>query len=206
MANPKIKTSFSRYNDSNLEVKANTIIAAMTSNPNFPSPVPPLAEVTTAAAEYSTALLAAKQGGRTEVAIKKQKRTELIKLLTKLASYVTLTANGDRAIMVSSGFDLAKTREPLPPLVKPQVLKVVDGVNPGELKVIIGRVAGARSYMYEYTQDPLTPGSSWTGQNGTLSKVLFKNLESGKKYWCRVIAYGRNEQLAYSDPVSRIVQ
>ncbi|HYK55486.1 MAG TPA: hypothetical protein VEV15_03340, partial [Flavisolibacter sp.] len=166
----------------------------------------PLAEVVTAATDYSTALVAAKQGGKTEVAVKNQKRKALENLLITLASYVTMTSKGDRAVMVSSGFDLVKVKEPSPPLGKPEIIKVVDGVNPGELKVIISRVTSARNYMYEYTQDPLAAQSDWVGQNSTLSKMLFKDLESGKKYWCRVIAYGRNEQLAYSDPVSRIVQ
>jgi hypothetical protein len=205
MSIPKIRNNFSRLNDSNLEVKANTIIAAMTGNTNFPSPVPPLAEVVTAATDYSTALVAVKQGGKTEVAVKNQKRKALENLLITLASYVTMTSKGDRAVMVSSGFDLVKVKEPSP-LGKPEIIKVVDGVNPGELKVIISRVMDARNYMYEYTQDPLAAQNDWIGQNITLNKMLFKDLESGKKYWCRVIAYGRNQQLAYSNPVSRIVQ
>lgn len=206
MANPKIRTDFSRYSDSNLDVKAKTIIAAMTGNPNFPSPVPPLAEVSAASADYSAALVAAKNGGKTEVAVKDQKRAALESLLITLAAYVTMVAKNDRAIMISSGFDLVKEREPLPPLEKPEIIKVVDGTNAGELQVIISPVTGATNYMYQYTLDPLSAQSNWAGQNSTLSKALLKDLESGKKYWCRVVAYGRNEQLVYSDPVSRIVQ
>lgn len=178
----------------------------MTGNPNFPSPVPPLSEVTTASNDYSTALLAAKNGGKTEVAVKDEKREELIIVLIKLAAYVTMISGNNRAVMVSSGFSLVKEREPRPPIEKPQITKVVDGVNAGEVKVVIRRVMGARNCMYQYTPDPLTADSVWEGQNSTLSKMLLKDLESGQKYWFRVVAYGNNEQVAYSDPVSRIVQ
>jgi hypothetical protein len=45
-----------------------------------------------------------------------------------------------------------------------------------------------------------------TGQNSTLTKFSSTDLQSGKKTWTRVAAYGINEQVVYSDPVARIVQ
>jgi len=206
MANPKIKTDFPGYNDSAFEVKTSTIIAAMTGNPHFPSPIPPLSDVVSASTEYSAALVAAKNGGKTEAAVKDQKREALENLLIKLAAYVTMIAGTDRAIMLGSSFDLVKERQPLPPIEKPQIIKVVNGINAGDVLMVIRRVIGARNCIYQYTPDPLTADSVWEGQNSTLSKMLLKNLESGKKYWFRVVAYGNNEQVAYSDPVSRIVQ
>jgi len=60
--------------------------------------------------------------------------------------------------------------------------------------------------MYEYTQDPLTANSVWQSQGSTLSRHLINGMESGKRYWCRVVAYGVNNQAMASDPVARVIQ
>jgi hypothetical protein len=202
----KINIGFTNYSEAALEVKAQAIVAAMTDNVFFPPPVPELTAMAAATTAYAASLSAAKNGGKTEVAIKNQKRAELTDALIVLANFVTLKANGEETILVSSGFDLSKEKAPSPPLAKPEIIKVADGVNAGELQVAISKVPGARLYMYQYTQDPLTAANQWQGQSTTLSKASFQNLESGKKYWCRVVAYGVNEQVVFSDPVARIVQ
>jgi hypothetical protein len=202
----KINTGFSNYTEAALEVKGQAIVAAMTGNSFFPPPVPELTAMAAASAAYTAALAEAKAGGKTEVAIKNQKKEILVEALIVLATYVMLVAKGDEAIMISAGFDLAKDKALAPPLTKPEIIKVADGMNAGELEIVIKRIPSAKMYMYQYTLDPLTAANQWTGQNTTLSKASFQNLESGKKYWCRVVAYGVNEQVVYSDPVARIVQ
>lgn len=203
----KVNLGFSRYTEAALLVEAQAIQAALTNNNNFPTPTPTLAVVQTAIYDYANALSAAQEGGKTNVAIKNQKKQELIDILIALGNYVAFTANGDDVKLTSSGFPLTKQREPLPPLDKPEIIKLEGGMNSGELNVTIGAVKAARTYVYQYTQEPLTDNSSWVSNNSTLVKFSFSNLEAGKKYWCRVIAYGRNEQEVFSDPVlSRIVQ
>lgn len=203
----KLNLGFSRYSDPNLLVKSQAILASMTGNSFFSTPSPSLAILQTAIDEYATALSAAKEGGKTNVATKNAKRTALVQLLVGLGNYVTFTAAGDVVAMVSSGIDLSKEPQPSAPLPTPVIASVEDGVNAGELKVIIYKVAGARTYIYQYTQDPLTESSEWISRNSTLVKLTLSGLQSGKKYWIRVIAYGNNGQEVYSDPVlTRIVQ
>jgi len=202
----KINLGFGKYTDAQLLVKSQAIHTAMTGNTNFPTPTPTLAAVQTAIDDYATALSAAQEGGKTNVATKNVKKGELIDVLVSLGNYVTFTADGDEVKLVSSGFPVQKQKEPSPPLEKPEIIKVEDGGNSGELLVTISAVKGARTYVYQYTKDPLNDANEWTGQNSTLTKFSFNELESGKKYWCRVLAYGINEQVVYSDPVSRIVQ
>ena len=88
----------------------------------------------------------------------------------------------------------------------PKILKLEDGPVSGSLKVTIGGVRGAKIYGYEYTQDPLTDTSEWDSEVDSQVKHVISDLEAGKKYWVRAVAYGRGEQETYSDPVSRIVQ
>ena len=65
---------------------------------------------------------------------------------------------------------------------------------------------GAVGYAYQYTQDPITENSAWQTVVGTSRKVVFAGLESGKKYWCRVIVIGTKGQGVFSTPISRVVQ
>jgi hypothetical protein len=202
----KINLGFGKYTEANLLVVAQAIHTAMTGNSNFPTPTPTLPAFQTTISEYSDALSAAKEGGKTNVAIKNQKKDDLIFVLVALANYVAFTANSDEVMLTSSGFPLTKQREPLPPLAKPEIIKLDNGTNAGELNVTIAAIKGAKTYVYQYTKDPLNDANEWTGQNSTLTKFNFSELESGKKYWCRVVAYGTNQQIVFSDPVSRIVQ
>jgi hypothetical protein len=60
---------------------------------------------------------------KTLVSIKNDKRAELRTLLAELADYVTSVCNGDRTMLLSSGFDLARQRGevPLQAITRPTV-------------------------------------------------------------------------------------
>jgi hypothetical protein len=200
----RITTGFNSLSDSSFSDKAESIYESMNGNANFPSPIPALADVSAAVTAYSTALITAQSRDKNDVAIKNQNRDALTDVLTQLASYVMLTANGDRAMLVSSGFDLAKEPQPSP-IAKPDNVQVVNGINAGELVVSVTAVKGAKSYVHQYTGDPVTAESDWMHVNSTSSKYTFRNLDSAKRYWCRVAAVGSYDQVVVSDPVSRIV-
>jgi hypothetical protein len=178
----------------------------MTGNAFFPTPTPTLATLETSIDSCDAALSLAQDGSRTKIAAKNERRAELIQVLIALGNYVIFESGSNEVMLLSSGFPVSKQREPMPPLENPQILKLEDGPNAGDLKIAIGAVKGSRTYVYQYTQDPLTADSEWTGLNSTLTKFIFSQLQSGKKYWCRVLAYGTKDQVVYSDPVARIVQ
>ena len=199
----RVLISFNKYTDAVLESKTHSIISSMTGNANFPTPVPALAALTAAAAAFSAALIKASTGNRVDIADKNARRAELIALLRSLATYVNLTANGDRSMLISSGLELSKELEPLI-ITKPENLQVVNGISPGELVVSINAVKGAYAYLHQYTTDENMAPNSWVNNPSTSSKIVLSNLQSGTKYICRVGALGANDQLLYSDPVARI--
>ena len=202
----KLNGDFNRLSDSALEVKTNNIITSMTGRPEFPTPTPDLATMQTGLNSFSSALAIAKTGNSYEKAFKNQKRAELIVLLQRLAVYVLFTANNDPLVAKLSGFSIAKNPSPAPEVTAATNQQLEDGANAGELKYSFDRVPGAKSYVYQWTTDPITPDSNWTSIVGTVSKITITGLESGKRYWCRVIAIGTNGQGVYSEPVSRLVQ
>jgi hypothetical protein len=205
MKHPRLKTDFSRLSDSDLEIKAQAIVVAMTDNAFFSTPVPALAVVTTHITAYATALSKAQTRDKAEIANKNFVRGVLETTLMALAGYVTFTSGGLESALVSSGFDLAKTATTQPPIGMPENFLVLSGTNEGEIVSSVDRVSGARSYIHEYTPDPLVPGSEWTQQFTTVRKCTIADLDPGKKYWFRVAAIGPRQQITYTNPQLRMV-
>ncbi|MFT3844078.1 MAG: fibronectin type III domain-containing protein [Lacibacter sp.] len=200
----KVLLNFDRLGDGNLESKTHTILSNMSGNPYFPTPVPALTDVTTAATDYSSALIDAKSGSRTAIANKNNMREALTVLLRSLANYVNFVADGDATKLLSSGFDVSK--ETVPSVItKPENLQVMNGANSGELEVMVNRVKGATAYLHEYTTDDTAQTVNWVSVASTSRRVVFSNLLPGSKYYCRVGAVGPKGQLVYSDAMPRIV-
>jgi hypothetical protein len=191
--------------DSDLDTVAQNIIAKMTNNPNFPNASPKLEDVIKASQTYTSLLVDAKNRDRAKIALKRSAKNELTEILTALANYVMSVAKGNEAILTSSGFVLAKKRGSAPLLINPQKFVVRPGLNKGEIATEVERIPGARSYVHEYTLDPLTDASVWTSVASAYRKHLFTNLQSGKTYWFRVAAVGPNGQIVYSASQAHIV-
>ena len=204
----RITNGFDKLSDANLIIKTQNIVVSMTppENPYFATPSPTLADMQDAIDSFTNAVAVAKTGSSYDKALKNQYRMDLIEMLHSLGAYVLFTAEGDFLIAQSSGFTIAKEPSPAPPITAAANQKLDDGANAGELYFSFDKVQGARSYIYQYTADPLTYTSTWETKVGTIRKVNFTGLDSGKKYWCRVMAIGINGQGVYSEPVSRVVQ
>ncbi len=179
----RITNGFDKLSDANLEARANNIVASMTGNASFATPSPTLAVVQTAIDNYSAALAKAQTGSSYDKAYKNQKKGDLIDLLHSLGNYVLFTANGDELVAKSSGYNIAKGPSPAPEVSAAVNQNLEDGANAGELKYSFDKVPGARSYMYQYAPDPLTENSTWQSQPGTIRKIVFSGLDSGKKYF-----------------------
>ena len=83
-----ITNGFAKLSDANLDLRANQILTAMTGNTNFEDPIPTLSALEDAIAAYADALFDCRDGDRLKVAIKNQKRDELIDILHLLADFV----------------------------------------------------------------------------------------------------------------------
>ncbi|MBO9681175.1 MAG: fibronectin type III domain-containing protein [Flavisolibacter sp.] len=203
----RIKFEFRRYADGVLLVFSKSVVAALTGNAFFPSLSPSLATVQTAINAYDDSLAAAKEGGKANIAAKNARKAELVDVLTNLGLDVMKTCDGNEEMLGTCGFPLIKTPQPQPPLGTPVISKIELGQSTGELLVVIKTLKGARGYVIEYTEDPLGDDAVWHSQNSTTLKTLLSGLVSGKKYWIRVVAYGKGDQVMVSDPaLSRLVQ
>ena len=96
---------------------------------------------------------------------------------------------------------------PAPPVSAAKGQKLTDGIGPGMLHYSFYKVLGATSYIYQITADPtITADTVWTEVMGSKVKYTFTGLESGKRYWVRVLAIGKDGQCVCSEPISGISQ
>src|SRR5260221_984045 len=80
--------------------KGRHIVTEVGSSPYFPSPIPPLAEVTAAIDALEAAHNAAQGGGPALTAIMYDKEELLDSVLNRLANFVEIIADGDDAIIL----------------------------------------------------------------------------------------------------------
>lgn len=204
MKRPYITNGFDRLSGPNLLNYAQVVKQKI--DENFPT-APDLAMFTTKTDNFAAALTAAQQGGVQEKALRDQARTELIDEMHHMADWCQYTCNGDRTMLLKTGFRLNKENNtPSPAITAAKGQELTDGANSGVLLYSFDKVPGATSYIYEITPDPFTANTVWKAETGTVTNATFTGLESGKRYWVRVQALGKDGQCVHSEPISRISQ
>jgi len=185
---------------------ARQVVTSLTGNATFPNPEPPLSDLTDAAtnleAAFNTANVA-HQNAMEKTSLMDDADTAINNILTKLGNYVDSTSNGDEAKILSSGMSVKAKPVPIGSLPQPTALAATEGDNEGEIDLSWDKVFGARSYVVEYTPDPITPTGWKSGGVSTKSSKSISSLQSGVKYWFRVAAVGAAGQGPWSDPATK---
>ncbi len=201
----KIGLSFRHYGDADFLTKAIFIISCMTGNIYFPDPIPILTDLGTAVGKYSDDLNAATGLGKINVSAKNKSRAAVESILSQLGMFIMFVANGDQAILTSTGYTLTKAPEP-GYIDNPGNVTLTNGITSGELISQVKTVKNAILYFHEITDTPPTDDTVWGKNQSSKSRLVFTNLTPGKQYWVRIAAAGRGEQIAYSTIASQFVQ
>jgi len=183
------------------------IVAAMTNNPNFVTPPPPLADVAASLAtldEAYKAHLVAKADARTKANVADDAEIQLDSHLRKLAAYVESIADKDETIIASAAMQTKATRTTPSTLPAPGALSASAGNHEGEINLTWRKVDNARSYIIQISPDPPSVDSWGHAETVTLASKTIQNLTSGKKYWFRVAAIGSLGQSGWSEPAKRV--
>jgi hypothetical protein len=192
--------------EEDLEVKGDHVVETMDNNPDFPDLPPAFAELKKEMPEYRASRRKAESGEKKLVSIKNDKKVRVLNLLQELAEYVTVKSNGDRTLILSSGFDVSNERRSnknLPPSIEKLEVEL------GEAGVAIIRtkeVTAVKAYIHQYTTEAPSINTVWVGDGSSQGEHTFAGLSTGKQYWFRVVAIGFKKQKAFSPIVSRFIQ
>jgi hypothetical protein len=181
----RILLSFCNYSVANLIIFARSVVSKMTGNPNFTTPDPLLADITTAIDDLEKKAALAKDGSKTAKSDLKKSKKDLIELIRSLVWYVEKIAKGIENILTSSGFELSKDPEPS----QRDDFWVLHGMNPGEL--LIGCVAypKAGAYIWQVSASEVMPVSDkdWLFAGAsTQRKTYLTGFTPETKRWFRV--------------------
>jgi hypothetical protein len=191
-----------RNPDAALIAGTNRILTSLTGNANFASPQPTLAAVQ-AALEAFTATVAVLDRGNTAIAKRNAARVPLETLLRELSLYVQQTSQGDRVILISSGYPLQKTRQPTGMPDAPQNIKLKQG-NTGCLVARCGMVPNVVSYQWRYAIS--TAPIAYTLPDPTSrSNCTLAGLTPGSQYAVQVRAVGRKGTSDWSQAATMFV-
>jgi hypothetical protein len=181
--------------------EARDIVVAMTGNADYPTPVPPLAEVTSALDDLQAKIEAAAGGDRTAMAARNAAWVNAKGLVRQLAGYVQCNCKNDLTILLSSGFKATKTPSPIGPLQPPQNLRAsYTGVS-GQVKLSMNPVYGVRAgYTVQLAESVAGPYTEIAAPSNTRD-IKVSNLTPGKSYWLRAAANGAAGQSGWSNPV-----
>src|ERR1019366_8650593 len=195
---PSVNKPYNSWSDKKLATETIKIQTAMTDNPDFPTPVPSVADYSSAVGAFILQLGKAGSRGVNAVAAKNARRKELINSTITLGTSVSLTANGDLEKLLSTALPLRKQAQPVV-LAKPGNFRCTNGINPGELDLKVDTMDGVASFNFTYTVYPPTETSTWTIVTSSKSSCTITGLEPGKKYWFRVAAIGTKGQMVWGE-------
>ena len=169
----------------------NTVIRMLTGNAQLPQPPMRPSDMQLLANEYAAAIEEARNGSVHSKQVRNALTKHVRDVLTQTGNYVRTTANGDAAILASSGFELAKKPEPVGLPGQPRNLKVLAGTLSGTTDVRWKSTPGALSYELERCEgDPAVEANWKVLRICTQVRFADSGLESFKLYNYRVSAIG----------------
>jgi hypothetical protein len=179
------------------------IIDKLTGNTNFTTPDLSLKTTKTAVDAFESAILAARDGSRTAVAIMHDRETETDDIFRILAAYVHRIAAGDETKILGSGFHVSSQ-----PVRTPKaILAVTHGENSGSVKLVARAVEKAGAYIWQMAKD-IVPDieSGWTTA-GTSTRCTFEinDLNVTSRYHFRVSAVTPDIVTNFCHPVAKVI-
>lgn len=172
--------------------KAIVIHESMMGNPSFPSPSPSMLEFGLALEELKEANLHAVDRGRRALFRRDQAEGVIAEMITRLAGYVNAVSAGDKMMILTAGFDVAKRPEPISQLAEPRIARAKSSPLPNQLNLRWSRVPGAIIYMVEEATGGSLGEPEWTMVNLTSDhRMVVHNRDKSLPCTFRVHAIGR---------------
>ncbi len=180
---------------------------SLTGNPNFPTPVPTLLALDAVLDELELQINASATGNKVAIAAKKVARKNVIDTLRLMAVYVQSASGGVETKILSSGFEVRASSQPVGQVSAPQNVRVETTAVPGQSIVRCDAVKGATAYVVEInTGDPADELLWKLGAISSSVRVVINGLPSVHVVWFRMYAVGASGKGGVSDVARAIVQ
>lgn len=188
--------------DGALVGRVGLILAMMGENPDFPAPVPSLADVAKALAAFDAAVVDVKSGGKGKTAVRDAALRVLRGLMNRVKAYVQGIAdeNPERAasIILGSGMFVQGKRG-----AGKEPFEVRPGDVAGSVMLIVKAAGHRASYEWQRSLD----GKTWTGAGKTLqAKIVIVGLPSATVCFFRYRVVTRAGQGDWSAPIPFLVK
>jgi hypothetical protein len=199
---------FRKYADADLFAFGQTVLTRIAETAVF-EPLRDFSttEVKPAFDAYGAAMMAAADGGRTAIAVKKARKAVLTDKLVLLAFKVQVVASDNREVLIASGFMPREARggsRRSGPMDKVTGLTVSTGALAGTAFIVFSPVPQTRLYAVEHSTDQQTWTNSIYPSN---SRMILDGLKSKTDHYVRVRALGSDlRQGPWSDPVAVYVR
>jgi hypothetical protein len=182
---------------------ARAIVRAMTSNPRFPSPDPPLAKVQVAIDALTAAETATRTRAHGTVPLRDAKRLELLVLLQQLCAHVQAIADADveQAVSTIESAGMSVKKERVLPV---RVFAAKRGPVSGTVKLVAPRAGERAGYEWAYSTDGK---KTWTALPFTVrASTLVTGLQPGSTVYFRYRVDTKDGAGDWSEPTSIIVE
>lgn len=195
-----LKLGLDRITPSILLLKVRNMVAKLTGNAAFPTPIPTLVDVTAAADELEAAIIAHEDNPGPGEVVERSIAFQKVKgLYIDLGGYVQAASNGDHELIKSAGGVVRRSPSPIGELPAPKKVTAVSTPFAGRIDISWGGVRGRSMYEPEMCSGDPKVESDWKPLFlTTKNRHTITGLESGKLYYFRVKAIGT----AGSSPVS----
>jgi len=144
-----------------------------------------------------------RSGDHEQMALMHQAEAEFDDFFRKEGYYVDRVADGDEAIILSSGYHLAK--QPVP-TERPEFTAEA-GDTPGSIWLKRKAFVGASSYVWQYYVGAEAPTEDkWLfASSTTQASFEMTGLETTSKVWFRVAAVTKDGMQPFTDPIMKVV-
>jgi hypothetical protein len=203
-----VKAGFSKLKDSELVMRANTIISSLTDNEAYPTPNPALEIIQSSLDDFQHWLNTIPTGNRADTVMKNQSRSVLLDLLKRLGYHVNEVAE-DFVDLFSSGFPIAnfpnRVNAEIPSIPRGLVLR--DGKHSGKIRLDFNPVKEARLYLYRHgiSVDGTTKWEASLPSTSSRNNVI-EGLSPGTEYLVQAKSVNSAGYSDWSDSVKLIAR
>lgn len=179
------------------------VVACLTDNRHFATPAVPLATLQLATTDFQNAAGVCLDGTKADTGRKKALRAALITLLDTQADYVESQSGRNRAIMLTSGFNL--TSDTKAAALVPGPSAILSATNEVTTKIRLGLKVADNAWVYHiYVRVGAGAWTQWQSFTDPHDAVV-ENLVPGTLYEFRVQVQGSKNQLGdFSDPITHM--